>query len=92
DRAPHPNAAKLFVNWWLTQEGQTAYNTLSATTDLPPSLREDVPVGISDPLAQRVPGAEYDMSSLDTSLPDNRAEAIEFAQRVFLEGREGAFE
>lgn len=92
DRAPHPNAAKLFVNWWLTQEGQTAYNTLSATTDLPPSLREDVPVGISDPLAQRVPGAEYDMSSLDTSLPDNRAEAIEFAQRVFLEGREGSFE
>ncbi len=92
DRAPHPNAAKLFVNWWLTQEGQTAYNTLSATTDLPPSLREDVPVGISDPLAQRVPDAEYDMSSLDTSLPDNRAEAIEFAQRVFLEGREGSFE
>ena len=92
DQAPHPNAAKLFVNWWLTQEGQTAYNTLSATTDLPPSLREDVPVGISDPLAQRVPGAEYDMSSLDTSLPDNRAEAIEFAQRVFLEGREGSFE
>ena len=92
DQAPHPNAAKLFVNWWLTREGQTAYNTLSATTDLPPSLREDVPVGISDPLAQRVPGAEYDMSSLDTSLPDNRAEAIEFAQRVFLEGREGSFE
>ena len=26
DRAPHPNAAKLFANWWLTKEGQTAYN------------------------------------------------------------------
>ena len=92
DQAPHPNAAKLFVNWWLTQEGQTAYQTLSATTDLPPSLREDVPVGVSDPLAQRVPGAVYNMSSLDTSLPDNRAEAIDFAQRVFLERREGSFE
>ena len=92
DRAPHPNAAKLFVNWWLTKEGQTAYNTLSATADLPPSLREDVPVGITDPLAQRIPGTVYDMSSLDTSLPDKRDEAIEFAQRVFLEGREGSFE
>ena len=22
DRAPHPNAAKLFINWWFTREGQ----------------------------------------------------------------------
>ena len=55
-------------------------------------LREDVPVGITDPLAQRIPGTVYNMSSLDTSLPDNRDEAIDFAQRVFLEGREGSFE
>ena len=26
DGAPHPNAAKLFINWMLTKEGQTAVN------------------------------------------------------------------
>ena len=86
DRAPHPNAAKLFLNWWLTQEGQTAYTTLSASP-VPPSLREDVPLGITEPTERREPGAVYEMSSLDTNLPDNEAEAREFTQRLFLEGR-----
>jgi iron(III) transport system substrate-binding protein len=26
--APHPNAAKVFVNWWLTQDGQRFYADL----------------------------------------------------------------
>ncbi len=84
DRAPNPNAAKLFMNWWLTQEGQTTMQTLAAVP-LNPSLREDVPPGVDLPSSRRVPGAVYQMASLDTSLPDLRAEAIEFAQRTFLE-------
>ena len=84
DQPPHPNAAKLFLNWWLTQEGQTAYNTLT-TTPPPPSLRTDVPIGVTLPSEQRVPGAVYEMAALDTSLPDLREEATEFAQRIFLE-------
>ncbi len=86
DRAPHPNAAQLFANWWLTKEGQTAYNLAGNLP--PPSLREDVPPGNSDPAGRRIPGAVYEMSSLDVNLPDNRLEAIEFTQRIFLEGRE----
>ena len=84
DRPPNPSAAKLFLNWWLTQEGQTAYHTLSAVPP-PPSLREDVPPGVTLLRERRDPGAVYEMSSLDTSLPDLRREAVEFAQRVFLE-------
>ena len=84
DRAPNPNAAKLFLNWFLTQEGQTAYHTLFPS-DPNPSLREDVPPGTTLAQDRRVPGAVYEMASLDTSLPDLRAEAIEFAQRTFLE-------
>ena len=87
DRAPHPNAAKLFANWWLTKEGQTAHNTLS-DGEPPASLRDDVPPGKSPPGERRVPGAVYEMSSLDTNLPDRRLEAMEFAQRIFLEGRQ----
>ena len=84
DRAPNPNAAKLFLNWFLTQEGQTAYHTLFPS-DPNPSLREDVPPGTTFARDRRDPGAVYEMASLDTSLPDLRAEAIEFAQRTFLE-------
>ena len=87
DRAPHPNAAKLLLNWWLTQEGQTAYNTMSASAP-PASLRDDVPLGVTPPGERRMPGVAYEMSSLDTSLPDRRLEAVDFAQRIFLEGRE----
>lgn len=37
--APHPNAARLFTNWLLSQEGQTIYT--QAVGGLPP-LRKDV--------------------------------------------------
>ena len=85
DRAPHPSAAKLFANWWLTQEGQTAYQTLYAGIGQPPSLREDVPPGVTLPQERRVPGTVYGMESLDTSLPDLTLEAVDFVQRIFLE-------
>jgi iron(III) transport system substrate-binding protein len=39
DRAPHPNAARLFINWLLSREGQAAWQ--AATRE--PSLRVDVP-------------------------------------------------
>ncbi len=39
NKAPHPNAAKLFINWLLTQEGQTVYlkeeHSLSPRKDVP---------------------------------------------------------
>lgn len=37
--APHPNAAKVFINWFLSREGQTAFERVMAT----PSLRFDTP-------------------------------------------------
>lgn len=40
NRAPHPNAAKLFINWALTREGQTAFTQQTQI----PSRRTDVPV------------------------------------------------
>ncbi len=40
--APHPNAAKLFINWLLSAEGQSVY-TRAATME---SVRKDVPSGM----------------------------------------------
>lgn len=39
NRAPHPNAAKLFVNWVLSREGQVAWQKYAEVN----SLRMDIP-------------------------------------------------
>ena len=63
DRAPHPNAAALWANWALSQEGQAAFNELNAEAE--PSrlaLRTDVPQGnVSDALWARAqdPGLQF---------------------------------
>ncbi|MSQ28336.1 MAG: hypothetical protein EXR51_09410 [Dehalococcoidia bacterium] len=47
NRAPHPNAAKLFVNWLLTKEGSTVWSKAAGTnsrrTDVPPNDPQLVP-------------------------------------------------
>ncbi len=44
NKAPHPNAAKLFANWALMKDGQTALNQFTNRLDRA-SLRTDVPQG-----------------------------------------------
>jgi len=39
NQAPHPNAARVYINWVLSREGQIAYQKAIET----PSLRMDVP-------------------------------------------------
>lgn len=45
NRAPHPNAAKVVVNWLLSRKGQIAFqkNKVDAGCDSCESLREDIP-------------------------------------------------
>ncbi len=57
---PHPNAARLFVNWLLSREGQTA---LQRATNTPfnseESLRTDIPKEIVRSEVRRVEGVKY---------------------------------
>jgi len=55
NRAPHPNAAKVFINWLLSREGQITMQTehVKAQTGSPNSLRIDIPKDII-PVAQRL--------------------------------------
>ena len=49
DQAPHPKAAQLFVNWFLSREGQQARLDLTTDEDVSPSLRTDLAQGkVSD--------------------------------------------
>lgn len=43
-QAPHPNAARVFINWFLSREGQTAYQEIMNTGgEYVESMREDIP-------------------------------------------------
>src|SRR5262245_5869993 len=43
--APHPNAAKVFVNWFLSRDGQTAMQELmNSPLDQNQSMRTDLPL------------------------------------------------
>jgi ABC-type Fe3+ transport system substrate-binding protein len=56
NRAPHPNAAKVYVNWLLSREGQTVYQKISRDND---SLRIDIPKDDVPPHIQRLAGVNY---------------------------------
>lgn len=55
NRAPHPNAARLFINWLLTREGQLAFSKAS----LVQSSRMDVPTDFLPPGKARDPQVKY---------------------------------
>lgn len=59
-QAPHPHAARVFVNWLLSREGQTA---LQRATNTPynseESLRSDVPKDMVRSDVRRVDGVKY---------------------------------
>lgn len=60
NRAPHPNAAKVAVNWLLSREGQTAwldYNHKGG--GLNDSLREDISKEKVSEQARRIKGAKF---------------------------------
>jgi iron(III) transport system substrate-binding protein len=56
DKSPHPNAAKVFINWLLSREGQIAVQKDGGVSD---SLRVDIPKHDLRPVARRKEGARY---------------------------------
>jgi len=60
NRAPHPNGAKVAVNWLLSREGQSTWLEHNAKTfGQYDSLREDIPKDKVLDLAKRVKGGRY---------------------------------
>lgn len=62
--APHPNAAKLFANWFLTKEGQTLIHTTIPSLTRS-SLRTDIPFGKVIKEQRRTPGKKYSYPDAD---------------------------
>jgi ABC-type Fe3+ transport system substrate-binding protein len=58
-QAPHPNAAKVFINWFLSRKGQIALQKLGDPDDPPNSRRIDIPKDDVPMEARLQPGVKY---------------------------------
>jgi iron(III) transport system substrate-binding protein len=67
NRAPHPNAAKVFINWLLSRKGQIALQKRTSSAESPAdSLRIDIPKDDVPYMNRRLDGIRY----LDTGKPE----------------------
>ena len=71
NKAPHPNAAQLYVNWWLTREGQAHFQ--QATADggkYYTSARFDIPTEMITPQRRRGPEVKADNAFFTMANPN----------------------
>jgi iron(III) transport system substrate-binding protein len=87
NRRPHPNAAKLFVNWFLSKEGQTVMHAKSE--GIPDqTLRVDVTEkGKLSEDEMRKPGVEYLMLEHDPEILKKRDRVMNRAEELYREIR-----
>jgi iron(III) transport system substrate-binding protein len=80
NQAPHPNAARVFVNWFLSREGQLNFQKALAQAEEggPDSLRTDIPKDDVLPKSRRLAGVKY----LDT---DNQRDAMKPVMKLVEE-------
>jgi len=80
NQAPHPNAAKVFVNWFLSREGQLNFQKALAQAEEggPDSLRTDISKEDVLPKNRRLEGVKY----LDT---DNQRDAMKPVMKLVEE-------
>jgi iron(III) transport system substrate-binding protein len=79
NRAPHPNAAKVLINWLLSREGQTAVQQhLASEGNIRESLREDISKDVIPVSHRRDPRLNYVMISRAADM-DGENEALKLA-------------
>ncbi|HEY7714368.1 MAG TPA: extracellular solute-binding protein [Candidatus Binatia bacterium] len=79
---PHANAAKLFVNWFLSKEGQALTHTMIPAIDRQ-SLRTDVPIGEVVADQRREPGKEYAFPDADPGMGAKQEEAQKWVLKLW---------
>ena len=82
-RAPHPNAAKVFINWYLSRKGQIALQKFADPDEPPNSARVDIPK--DEVLAQHklIEGRKY----FDVTRPE--FDDLESAFKIAVQAMEG---
>jgi ABC-type Fe3+ transport system substrate-binding protein len=84
NRAPHPNAAKVFINWLLSREGQIVFQkVMSQAGDSKESRRNDIPKD-HIPIQER---RKDKMNYFDTDDPESKdlRPAIKLVEEILAE-------
>jgi iron(III) transport system substrate-binding protein len=79
NRPAHPNAAKLFVNWWLSKEGQMVVQKADPEDQ---SLRIDIPNDDIKPETRRLPDVEYSFIDAQAEIVSSEGEMLTFMKQV----------
>ncbi|MBI4289586.1 MAG: extracellular solute-binding protein [Chloroflexi bacterium] len=70
--APHPNAARLFINWLLSAEGQTVYHKAGATTPLRKDVEDFLPADMrKEPIRKLIP-VDWEISMVQNKVVADR--------------------
>jgi iron(III) transport system substrate-binding protein len=74
NNAPHPNAAKVFINWFLSRDGQSVWQeTMNIKVDEPSdSMRVDIPKEKVSLSARREEGKKYRVTGFLDPDPPNK--------------------
>jgi ABC-type Fe3+ transport system substrate-binding protein len=78
DKAPHPKAAQLFVNWILTKKVQTMIHMTKPSPAYTTLRTDGVPAGNTSPVYRRIAGKEYWFRDFDDTYRDREREARKF--------------
>jgi ABC-type Fe3+ transport system substrate-binding protein len=84
NRAAHPNAAKLFVNWWLSKDGQLTAQRVNTEDE---SLRVDIAKDMLSADHRRDPNVEYSFMDADPTIVARDAEMLDFMKKILETSR-----
>ena len=85
---PHPNAARLFVNWLLSREGQTVFQRAGQhAVQFRRILRTDIPKDMVRCEVRRVDGVKYFMAEKPEYM--DMAPIQEFSKRRWRRRKRG---
>ncbi|HEX9878852.1 MAG TPA: extracellular solute-binding protein, partial [Candidatus Binatia bacterium] len=76
---PHPYAARVFLNWWLSRDGQIAFMNAGKEDD---SMRIDIPKDVLEERLRRKSNVEYIFSEADPEIQKLFSEAFDYASTV----------
>jgi iron(III) transport system substrate-binding protein len=79
NRAAHPNASKLFINWWLSKEGQLTAQRMNTEDE---SLRMDIAKDMVSTEHRRDPNIEYSFMDADPTIVSRESEMLGYMKKV----------
>lgn len=77
--APHPNALKLYINWFLSKEGQLVLQKGNSKGD---SLRTDIPKDMIDPRWKRKKGAKYRVIATESGYKKAMEQGVAYVKEL----------